>query len=147
MSEYLTHRYPIPAVRAIIEDPAGKILLLQRANTSHGLGGWCLPGGKIDYNQTIEDAVAKEIHEELGVITASAKFFFYQNSLPLEPEGPHFINFYFHCSIIGEPRINSESSALAWVGPEDLRNFTIVFRNDEAVLRHFASASRPPLSK
>ena len=40
----------------------GKILLVQEAN-----GSWALPGGWIDYNQTIRSNAAKEVLEESGM--------------------------------------------------------------------------------
>lgn len=146
MNEKQTQLHPIPAVRAIIENSHGQILLLRRANTKSGHGGWCLPGGKIDYGQTIEEALAAEIQEELSMQLVGAKFFFYQNSLPTEPGEMHYINFYFHCSIEGDFRLNDESSDFAWIGLSDLQNYDIVFKNDEAIHRHFAERTLTLLS-
>lgn len=138
MNEKKAQLHPIPAVRAIIENSNGQILILRRANTKFGEGGWCLPGGKIDYGQTIEEAVELEILEELSMQLVSARFFFYQNSLPPELGGLHYINFYFLCIINGDLRLNDESSDFAWIGPSDLQKYEIVFKNEEAILRHFA---------
>jgi len=133
--------HPLPAVRTLIENADGKILILRRANTDFGQGDWCLPGGKVDYGQTIEEALSREIMEELSQKLVFAEFFFYQDSLPLVPGEPHFINFYFHCQVTGEMRLNEESSEFAWIGPADTPRYTIVFRNDEAIHRHFNSQS------
>jgi mutator protein MutT len=129
--------HPIPAVRALIENSLGQILVLRRTNSTFGQGGWCLPGGKIDVGQTIEEALAAELREELSVRLVSARFFFFQDSLPPGPGGLHFINFYFHCDIEGQPRLNNESSEFAWIGLSDLQNYNIVFKNDGAIRRHF----------
>lgn len=129
--------HPIPAVRAIIEDNQGRVLILRRANTQFGEGSWCLPGGKIDYGQRVEEAMAAEIREELSVQLVHADFLFYQNSLSPEQGGPHFINFYFRCSVSGDILLNEESSELAWVGLPDLDRYPLVFRNDEAIRRYF----------
>ena len=133
--------HPIPVVRAIIENSQGQVLILKRANTTSGQGQWCLPGGKIDYGHTIEETVAAEIREELSMQLISARFFFYQNSLPFEPGGMHCINFYFHCNVEGDPKLNDESSELAWIGPADLPEYNIAFKNDVAIRRHFADRS------
>ena len=53
--------YPVPLVRALIKNSAGQILLLRRALSRYGQEGWCLLGGKIDYGQTVEEALAQEI--------------------------------------------------------------------------------------
>ena len=134
---YNGQQFPIPAVRALIVDEFGKLLILKRDNTDFGKGDWCLPGGKVDYGRTVEEALAAELREELAVSLLSCDFFFFQDSLPLVADGPHFINFYFHCRIENRIRLNEESSDLAWIGPDDLENYTVVFRNDEAIIRHF----------
>jgi len=51
MPNDLCQPYPVPVVRALIADAAGRVLLLQRAATAYGPGQWCLPGGKVDYGQ------------------------------------------------------------------------------------------------
>lgn len=45
----------------------GKVLLVQRANNP-GKGAWTIPGGYVDQNEKISDAVAREIREETGLI-------------------------------------------------------------------------------
>jgi mutator protein MutT len=137
MFDHPDQPYPIPVVRALIENSEGRILLLRRAETAHGQGKWCLPGGKIDYGQTVEAALAKEILEETSLQLLATDFFFFQNSLPLHPGGMHCINFYFHCRVSGDLKLNAESSAYAWIGPAEVGNYNIVFRNEEAIRRHY----------
>jgi 8-oxo-dGTP diphosphatase len=134
---------PVPVVRAIIEDDAGRVLLLQRANTAWGQGDWCLPGGKVDYGQTVEAALAREIGEETGLRLREAAFLFFQDSLPASPGAMHCLNFYFHCRVDGSLRLNDESSDQAWLGPDELAGYRIVFGNDEALRRYFTTAPRP----
>lgn len=50
---------------AILND-AGELLLIQRLREPEA-GAWGLPGGKIDFGETAETAVVREIEEELGV--------------------------------------------------------------------------------
>ena len=135
--EYQNQIHPIPAVRALLANGIGQILLLKRSNTKFGNNLWCLPGGKVDFGQTVEEALESELLEELSLQLISATFFFYQNSLPMEQDGLHFINFYFHCRVQGELKLNNESSDYAWIGPDDLNVYDITFNNDEAVRRHF----------
>ncbi len=130
--------YPVPIVRIIIPDDQGRVLILRRhAKSEYGEGSWCLPGGKVDYGDTVEDTVKKELREETTLECTAMEFIFYQNSLPLKPGRMHGINFYFKCTVSGEIELNDESSEYAWVGPDGLEAYDIAFRNDEALRLYF----------
>lgn len=123
----------------IISDKDGKVLILKRARTAYGEGGWCLPGGKVDYGELVEQAVFKELREETALECESARFLFFQDSLPPEPGSMHCINLYFECAVSGDPTMNPESSEWAWIGPDQLDEYDIVFRNDEALTRYWGA--------
>jgi 8-oxo-dGTP diphosphatase len=59
-------------VCAIIE-LNGKILIGQRSAPRQHAGFWELPGGKIDPGETPQDALSREIMEELGVTVEVGK--------------------------------------------------------------------------
>jgi len=143
MKSKLLEEYPVPVVRLIIPNNAGKSLILCRHNTAHSEGQWNLPGGKVDYGKIVEDEVRKELMEETSLECTSMRFLFYQDSLPLKPGGMHCINLYFECSVKGSLRINEESSKFAWIGPEDLKNYQLAFRNDEGLLRYWRESRNP----
>jgi len=130
--------YPVPVVRLIVPDAVGRVLLLRRADTTYGFDRWALPGGKIDYGETVEAAAARELEEETGLRCEYPEFLFYQDSLALQPGLMHCINLYFECRVAGDLRLNAESSESVWIGPGDLERFQLVFRNDDG-LRQWAS--------
>ena len=136
MGNEATLARPVPVVRLIITNKEGQVLFLRRARTAYGDGGWCLPGGKVDYGETVEQAAIKELHEETALEARDPSFLFYQDSIPPEPGSMHCINFYFECKALGKLEMNPESSDWAWIGPDELDGYDIVFRNDEG-LRHF----------
>ena len=119
--------YPAPVVPALIEDAGGRVLIIRRSDTKYGHEGWCPPGGKIDYGQTIQDALALEIAEETSLQLLSSESFFFQNTLPMHPGGMHCINFCFHCRVNGSIRINDESSEFTWIGPAEINSYEISF--------------------
>ena len=57
----------IPVVAAVIEDRAGRVLVAQRPARKHLALKWEFPGGKVEPNEAPEAALARELHEELGI--------------------------------------------------------------------------------
>ena len=57
------HRSPFLTVDAIIET-AGGIVLIKRKNPPPG---WAIPGGFVDYGETLEEAAVREAQEETGL--------------------------------------------------------------------------------
>ena len=57
---------PEAACGAAIHDQQGRLLLIQRRKPPEA-GAWGLPGGKVDFGETVKEAVLREIDEELGV--------------------------------------------------------------------------------
>ena len=58
---------PIVAVGAFVFDRDGRVLLVQRAKDP-GKGLWTVPGGRLERNETLAQAVAREVREETGLI-------------------------------------------------------------------------------
>lgn len=52
---------------------ADTILLIQRKYDPYA-GYWAIPGGYVDFDETVEEAVAREVHEETGLIVTSSSF-------------------------------------------------------------------------
>jgi mutator protein MutT len=128
---------PVPVVRLVVPDARGRVLILRRAADSTDGGMWCLPGGKIDYGDTVEKAAIRELQEETSLRATSLRFLFYQDSLPPAPGRMHCINLYLKCAAEGDVILNEESVEAAWIGPQDLSRFSISFRNDEALVRYW----------
>lgn len=58
---------PIHVVAGVIEDARGRILLARRTAGRDLAGSWEFPGGKVDRGETPEQALTRELHEELGI--------------------------------------------------------------------------------
>lgn len=57
----------VHVVAGVITDKRGRILLARRTEGSDLAGLWEFPGGKVEPGETPEAALARELHEELGI--------------------------------------------------------------------------------
>jgi 8-oxo-dGTP diphosphatase len=96
---------------------SGKILCARRAPGTTLGGMWEFPGGKVEPAEAPEDALAREIDEELGcTIGVGPKIT--TTSHPYDFGTVHLTTYY--CSVThGDPRPH-EHSELAWLTPDEL---------------------------
>ncbi len=66
-----TFRNPVPTVDIIIEFSDGVVLVLRKNPPQ----GWALPGGFVDYGETVEAAAIREAKEETNLDLAGLKMF------------------------------------------------------------------------
>ena len=101
---------------AVILD--GKILLVQEMN-----GSWALPGGWIDYDQTIRTNAAKEVLEEAGMVVEPVRVIaLYDHNRRNHTFFPSNIcSAYVLCRYIsGSFRPNTETIACGFFAPDEL---------------------------
>jgi diguanylate cyclase (GGDEF)-like protein len=131
-----TTRHPLLAVRAVLRDRSGRILLLRRSRNSRSHAAhWCLPGGMVNAGESPEQAIAREIKEETGLRIRNLRFLFYQNRRPQSDEANHYLNMYFTADCSGSVRLNRESSEHARVSLAEALSYKPVFGGCEALVR------------
>jgi len=110
----------IDVVAAVIQNEEGKILIAQR-NLKKSQGGlWEFPGGKIEPNETKEEAIIREIKEEMD-IDIEAKKFIDQKVFNYPDKDINLIA--IECKQIkGNIKLN-EHEDIKWVNKNELRNF------------------------
>jgi 8-oxo-dGTP diphosphatase len=57
----------VRVVAAVLRDASGRVLIAQRAPGKHMAGYWEFPGGKIARGESSEQALTRELAEELGI--------------------------------------------------------------------------------
>ena len=98
----------------------GKILITQRHVDSHLGGLWEFPGGKRERNETFEQCLVREIHEELGVEISTNKLF--EEIVHAYPDKTVRLKF-FSCRLVhGEPQPLG-CAALKWIDESELDNY------------------------
>ena len=110
----------VHVIAGVIEDARGRILLARRTAGRDLAGSWEFPGGKVDRGETPEQALARELHEELGIrVQASAPLIAVPHAYP-------------HKRILLDVRritawsghaSGREHQALTWVAPEKLHSY------------------------
>lgn len=103
-------------------DPDGRVLLAQRPEGKSLAGLWEFPGGKVENGESPEAALIRELKEELGIDTHAsclAPLTFASHSYP----DFHLLMPLFACRKWQGIATGVEGQTLAWVRPNDLRNY------------------------
>ena len=100
-------RNPVPTVDLIIEYKEG-IILIERKNPPDG---WALPGGFVDYGETLESAARREAKEETGLDVELIRQF-HAYSDPKRDPRHHTITIVFLAHAKGRPKAGDDAKAL-----------------------------------
>ncbi|MFI5294419.1 MAG: NUDIX domain-containing protein [Thermodesulfovibrionales bacterium] len=109
------HRNPVPTVDIIIKYAAG-IVLIKRKNPPEG---WALPGGFVDYGETLEDAAVREAKEETGLDVGLVRQF-HSYSDPHRDPRQHTISTVFLAKAEGEYAAGDDAAAIGVFSGLDL---------------------------
>lgn len=124
----------VPVVCGVIEDGAGRVLVAQRPPHKHLGLKWEFPGGKVEAGESPENALQREIKEELNcdlIITRALPRFFHDYGTVLIEMIP------FVCALgpASGPPTPSEHVAVRWMVPGELRTLELAAA-DGPILAH-----------
>lgn len=110
----------IHVVAAILRDVRGRILLTRRTDGRDLAGLWEFPGGKVEPDESVEQALRRELVEEVGIEIGAV-----EPLIALPHAYPHkriLLDVYRVATFSGRAR-GLEAQALAWVEPSRLTSY------------------------
>ena len=119
----MAYRNPTPTVDIIIElidRPNRPILLIERKNPPLG---WAIPGGFVDYGESVETAAKREAQEETGLeVELIEQFYVYSD--PNRDPRQHTLSVVFLATATGEPQAADDAKTVRifepWQIPQNL---------------------------
>ena len=66
-------RVPVDVAVGVLIDAAGRFLLTSRPEGKVYAGYWEFPGGKLETSESVEEALRRELHEELGITIGAVR--------------------------------------------------------------------------
>lgn len=123
---------PFVTVDVIIEvdsEDQDKIIIIQRSNPPFG---WALPGGFVDYGESLEDAVVREAKEETDVGLIGLKQF-HTYSAPKRDVRFHTIGTVFIAQAKGSPKAGDDAASLKAVSLREIENYDFAFDHKKII--------------
>lgn len=134
-----------PGCSAIVYQGAGqKVLLTQRTDN----GRWCLPGGRLDPGESVEECCVREVLEETGLVVEVQKMVgVYSN--------PHMLIEYIDNSVQilglcfevvvtgGALRLSNETTAYGYFSLEEMENMDVMENHHERIVDAMAQQIQP----
>ena len=105
---------------AVVKNKYGKILITKRSDTVHQGGLWEFPGGKVESNENVNQALKRELYEEVGINIIE--------SMPLIKIQHNYIDKsvlldVFTVNNFSEQVYSKEGQEYKWVEPQALSDF------------------------
>ncbi len=118
-------QFPLATVGALVRAPDGKVLIVK---TTKWRGTWGVPGGKVEWGETLETALKREFQEEVGLDLLDVQFALVQEAVNDEQFHcpAHFVllNYYARCELTNIVP-NEEIVEWQWVTPDEAFTFPL----------------------
>jgi 8-oxo-dGTP diphosphatase len=132
----------IHVVAAVIERSDRRLLIGQRRRDDTSPLKWEFPGGKVRTGETLEQALSRELREELGVtLTKSAEITSVRHQYANTPEE---LEIHFFAAEYAESDISPHVfEQIAWVLPRELSNYDFLMANRDLIAQLATGRIKP----
>lgn len=136
--------HPIVGVGAIII--RGEEVLLARRGKEPGYGEWSIPGGAVELGEKLEEAVAREVSEEVNVAVRVEEMVEVLERIFRDPAGRvqyHYVLVDFLCQhLSGEGRPSSDVLEMKWVHLSEVSRYRLPERTKRVIQKAFEIKQR-----
>jgi 8-oxo-dGTP diphosphatase len=131
---------PKIGIGIMIENKKGELLLGLR-HGSHGEGEWCFPGGHVEFGESLEEAIRREVREETDMEVGKIELISVADEMRyIATDGKHFVNIGFKAEYIGgEPKLKEPHKYKEWqwykpneLPPNLLEGVVLMLKNYQA---------------
>lgn len=127
--EYVAFYNPKPVGCAIARDDDGRVWLARRGHDP-GRGLWSMPGGFVDLGESVEEAIVREVREELDVHASLGELVgVYSHA------DDRVVVIVYEARIDGTPRATDEAPEVRAFARDEIPWDELAFANDRAALR------------
>jgi ADP-ribose pyrophosphatase YjhB (NUDIX family) len=110
-----------------------KVLLVRRAR-SPAKGFYSLPGGRVEFGESLHTALRREIDEETGLLIEIVGLAGWREVLPSTGGAGHYLIMSFAARWVArEPRLNDELDDFRWLPPDDLGGLKLTGGLEEVI--------------
>ena len=106
---------PLEVVAGILTRAKGKVFLASRPEGRAYAGYWEFPGGKVEAGESLQDALMRELHEELGIVVTAVQRWI--TRVFVYPHATVRLNFFRVTAWQGEPHPH-EGQLFSWQSPD-----------------------------
>jgi len=131
---------PVVGVGAMVIYNA-KVLLVQRG-TPPFVGQWCIPGGKVRFGETLQQAAQREVLEETGIrVKAGEPIFSFDIIECGDPVNSfHYVVIDLEAEYVsGEIKAASDARDVAWFSREEINRPDVQAMTKQLLMRHWTS--------
>lgn len=103
-------------VKILIQNDHGEYLFIQRSKTMEGEREphWDIPGGRINTEEALQDALAREVHEETGLMLINKPQLIAAQDIFVDDKELHIVRLTYRVEGEGMVRLSEEHQSYKW---------------------------------